>query len=424
MENLGGYQPPYVQNNFGQLNKTPKVKKRLWPGVLLLMAITIYVATVSVWPAPYVTATTNAAPIAAENVVVPLPSYGTSAVGVLGGGVLASSSNQKPAPLASTAKVMTALAVLKQKPLEPGQQGPTITIDQADVDYFNAQVYEGGSTVPVTLGQKITERKALEMLLIPSANNIAYTLSRWAFGSTENYTKFANAYAEELGATNSNFTDPSGYLPTTTGNAHDLVLLGQSLMRNRVLAEIVKMKRVDLGNGSSLPSTNSFLTLKPDVIGIKTGHHDQSGGCFIVAVESKAQNGEQIVTVSAVIGAPNLIQAMNDSYAVAQATAAQIGNRRVINSQQVLGAYTGPWGDKVDVAAKANLSALLWKGSEVEPKITLEPIKPSPAGTRVGKANVTTVNGQVVSVEANLQQELPSPSFFWRLTNPLKIFVH
>jgi D-alanyl-D-alanine carboxypeptidase len=41
------------------------------------------------------------------------PDGGQAAVGTLGQGVLAASSNQKPLPTASVAKVMTALAVLK-----------------------------------------------------------------------------------------------------------------------------------------------------------------------------------------------------------------------------------------------------------------------------------------------------------------------
>lgn len=424
MQNLGGYQPPYVQSSFSQSEKLHPHRRRRWPFVVLVIVVITYTALASVWPAPDVSATVSTDTLAAEDVRVSFPSYGASAVGVKGGGVLASSANQKPTPVASTAKMMAALAVIKKKPLIVGQDGPTITIEQADVDYFNKQVYEGGSTVPVTLGQKITQRNALEMLLIPSANNIAYVLARWAFGSTENYTQFANAYAKELGATSSNFTDPSGFEASTVSTPHDLVILGEQLMENQVLSEIVKMKRVDLGNNTSLPSTNSFLTLKNDVIGIKTGHHDQAGGCFVVALEVKTQTGQSITVIGAVANAPNLLQAMNDSYELARITSEQIAERTVIKKGEVVGTYNAPWGASATVLTKSDLIVTGWKGAEVVPRSSLIVLKPAPARTATGTIVAGNVDGQKVSVDTQLNEELTPPSLEWRLTHPMQLFFN
>ena len=41
--------------------------------------------------------------------------------------------NQHPAPIASVAKVMTAYLVLRDHPLRLGEDGPTITLTDADV---------------------------------------------------------------------------------------------------------------------------------------------------------------------------------------------------------------------------------------------------------------------------------------------------
>ena len=66
---------------------------------------------------------------------LPWPTDASAAVGAAGYGVLAASNDsQTPIPTASLAKVITALAVLKQKPLELGQQGPILTLTQEDVD--------------------------------------------------------------------------------------------------------------------------------------------------------------------------------------------------------------------------------------------------------------------------------------------------
>src|SRR3981081_1726473 len=53
----------------------------------------------------------------AKAVSLAWPSYGGEAVGTVGYGVLTVNGAEKPLPTASIAKVMTALAVLQQKPL-------------------------------------------------------------------------------------------------------------------------------------------------------------------------------------------------------------------------------------------------------------------------------------------------------------------
>lgn len=422
---MGGYQPQYVQpQNQNQENTftAPVKHHRKWPWILVIVVFVSYLAAITFWPAPTVKATTSIAVVPPQQVSLPFPAYGTSAVGVKGGGVLASSTNQKSAPVASTAKMMTALSVLKQKPLKPGEEGPMLTIDQADVDYYNRMVYEGGSTVPVKLGQQISEQKALEMLLIPSANNIAYALARWAFGSIENYQKYANDYAKQLGAKNSNFTDPSGYDPTTVSTASDLVIIGEELMSSPVLTDIVAKQRVDLGGGSSLPSTNSFLVLKPDVIGIKTGNSDQANGCYVVAVKSSAPNGQPLTIISAVTNAPSLIKAMDDAYALAKTTASQISMRIAAENTQKVGTYSAPWKATADAIVQDDLSVLAWQGSSLKPQASLTALHPSTGGTTAGKVIVGSVTGSDAATPAVLATALDGPSWLWRLTHPITLF--
>src|SRR5262249_12490016 len=87
--------------------------------------------------------------------------------------------NQHPAAIASVAKVMTAYLVLRDHPLGPGQDGPTITLTEADVADTDQRRRQQESLVPVAAGERLTERQALQALLLPSANNIAAVLARW-----------------------------------------------------------------------------------------------------------------------------------------------------------------------------------------------------------------------------------------------------
>jgi len=108
---------------------------------------------------------------------LPWPSPGSAAVAVSSLGFIASSGNEKPAPAASVAKVMTALVVIEEKPLKKGEDGPPILITDADVQEYQADNAAKQSVVEVRAGEQLTELQALEALLIPSGNNIAFTLA-------------------------------------------------------------------------------------------------------------------------------------------------------------------------------------------------------------------------------------------------------
>src|SRR6266498_3806894 len=59
-----------------------------------------------------------------------------AAVGVKGAGVLAKTGDTQPRPIASVAKLITALAVLEKHPLKPGEAGPGINITEHDEQLY------------------------------------------------------------------------------------------------------------------------------------------------------------------------------------------------------------------------------------------------------------------------------------------------
>ncbi len=87
--------------------------------------------------------------------------------------------DQHPVPIASVAKVMTAYVVLRDHPLQVGQDGPTITLTDADVADTARRAEQDQSVVSIAAGEQLTELQALRALLLPSANNIAAVLARW-----------------------------------------------------------------------------------------------------------------------------------------------------------------------------------------------------------------------------------------------------
>ena len=244
--------------------------------------------------------------------LLPWPDYGQSAYGVAGSEIVAVSSDQsKPVPIASLAKVITALAVLKTKPLAPGAQGPTITLSQSDVEIFSSYVSKNGTVVPVEAGEKITELQALQAMLMPSANNMADSLAIWAFGSMQAYTNYANTMLKDLGLRQTTIADASGFSPSTTSTAQDMAQMGVFYMKDVVLQTIARQEDAEIPVAGKIPNYNKLIN-KDGLIGIKVGDTDEAGRCFMLA-NIRTEGRATIMSVVVVLGAPHIGVAASDA---------------------------------------------------------------------------------------------------------------
>src|SRR3954468_7144724 len=120
------------------------------------------------------------------------PAQGAAAVAV-GSRRIHSSGAAQPVPIASLAKGMTALVVLRSRPISAQDPGFTITITSDDVADTERRRSEGQSVVAVVIGEKLTERQALQALLLPSANNIAIALARAVSGTDDGFVDEMNS---------------------------------------------------------------------------------------------------------------------------------------------------------------------------------------------------------------------------------------
>src|SRR3990167_8572195 len=135
--------------------------------------IAIALITILAWaafsysrPVPAAQPQTNfSQPKTSSAVDLPWQTYGQGAIGAVGQGVFATSGEQKPVPIASITKIVTALAVLKEKPLKVGEKGPNITITDEDVAIYDEFYSQGGSVTPITKGSQISEYDGLQSML-------------------------------------------------------------------------------------------------------------------------------------------------------------------------------------------------------------------------------------------------------------------
>ena len=115
---------------------------------------------------------------------------------------------------ASTTKVMTAILALENCKLDE-----EVTIGE------NPPLADG-SAIGLAQGETYTIEELLLGLLLESGNDCAEAIAEHISGSNEEFAKLMNEKAKELGATNTNFKNPSGL--TEEGHlttAHDLALI-------------------------------------------------------------------------------------------------------------------------------------------------------------------------------------------------------
>lgn len=346
------------------------------------------------------------------------PSGAQSAIGAVGAGVLSASPNQRPRPIASVAKVMTALAVLEAKPLQKGNAGPSLTISADDVTLYNKAKADGESVVAVQVGEQLSELQALQGLLIPSGNNMADLLARWAYGSTGAALQWMNQKAKSLGMARSTFTDVSGLDPGTVSVPADLVLLGETAMANEVLAGIVAQPQADLPVAGTVYNVNYKLGVD-GIDGIKTGTAPEAGACYLFSAPQPA-GGTNVTIVGAVMGLPTIDLAFQGGRSLLAAVRQSVQVRSVVTKGQAVGRYDAPWGSSSVVAALEDLAVPVFPGERVAARLEAPSLDPPAApGTKVGSLVVEVgMNGHVSKhlVPIATQGSLDEPGAFWRLT--------
>ena len=229
------------------------------------------------------------------------PADGQAAVHV-GPSQVQAGPNQHAAAIASLAKVMTAYLVLRDHPLRSGQDGPTITLTDADVADTDRRRDRDESVVSIAAGEQLTERQALQALLLPSANNIASFLARWDAGSVDRFVVRMNTAARSLGMTHTRYTDPSGYDDATVSTAADQVRIVDLAMRLPVFASIVATPSATLPVAGIVHNTNTLLG-RNGFVGVKTGSDDAAGGCFAFRA-IRWIDGKRTTITGVVLGQP------------------------------------------------------------------------------------------------------------------------
>ena len=397
---------------------------RLLAVVVLVLLAVAYVVVQFLRPVPAVSATASTVSVAMPGAPASLawPSQGQAAIGVEGAGLLDTHGAQRATPLASVTKLMTAYVVLHDHPLTATGSGPNITIGPADVTTYQQDKAAGDSVVAVTPGEQLSERQALEALLIPSGDNFATLLADWDAGTETAFVAKMNAAAKQLGLAHTRYTDASGVAPGTVSTAASQVRLAMVDMANPAFRSIVDMAQVTLPVAGLQYNVDALLG-HDGIVGVKTGFTTTAGGCFVFAATTTI-GGKPATMVGAVLhqfGTASQPSALTEAFdaTTALVTSADhaFAQATVVHRGEVLGHLQAPWTHSVSLEAGGNVTLTGLPGQHVTTAVVL-PNKvnaPVSAGHRLGSA-VVELGDQRVTVPLVTSSALPSAPLSWRLT--------
>ena len=386
---------------------------------VLVLAVGYLVAAAVV---PFAPASATTSTYQAPTSSVPdltFPGYGATAVEAVDfPESLRTSGDRGRRSIASISKVVTALVVLDAKPLDPGEDGPSIAFNAEMQGLYAKYLAVNGEVAPMSAGLKLSEHQTMQVMLMKSANNYAGALALWAFGSMDAYRSAAASWLDEHGLDDTVIEEPTGLDPDNESTATDLVELGQLALADPVVKEIVGTKEVRVPGVGDIENSNKLLGLD-GIEGIKTGTLDEAGACLLFAATYE-RGGRTVTVVGAMLGGEDHDSLDVDVQRLLRSVADNFQVVTLAHEGQTFGSYSTPWRDQADaVAAKAS-EVLVWGRTEVTAKTHLDPLSVGDDGEQVGRVRFTISDHDPVTVPLVLDRSIEDPGIWWRWTNPFQ----
>lgn len=203
------------------------------------------------------------------------------------GHILDDQQGERPAPMASTTKIMTALIAI-----QAGNLNKVVTIQK---DAINEAILHNGSNANLRVGDQLTLLNLLYALMLPSGDDAAIAIADAVGVSTANFVNTMNLFAYRLRLFQTHYINPDGLtyygangqpLPGHYTTAFDLARLARYAMTVPLFVQIVSTKHYQLPanpihHSYSWVNTNTLLTTYAGMTGIKTGFTIEAGGCLV-----------------------------------------------------------------------------------------------------------------------------------------------
>lgn len=188
---------------------------------------------------------------------------------------------------ASMTKVLTAILLM-----EHTKEGEQITFSQTALDQEKSN-YQ----IEFQVGETVDRNTALMILMVLSANDVAYAIGEHVGGSAENFAVMMNEEAKKLGAKDSNFVTPSGlHDPNHYTTAYDMAMITREVFKYPEILAAMNTKQTTVTTSLQTASifNKSRFFENPNCIGGKTGFTDEARNTL---VQLNEKDGNRIINV-------------------------------------------------------------------------------------------------------------------------------
>ena len=204
----------------------------------------------------------------------------------------------------------------------------------------------GGSKMFIEAGKKVSVKDLLSGIIIQSGNDATIAMAEYVAGSEEGFVDFMNAYASEMGLTNSLFQNSTGFSdPNHFSSAKDLAKLTQALINNFPDHYATYNEKEFTFSGIRQLNRNKLLWRDDSVDGVKTGHTDSAGFCLI---SSAQRNDMRLIAV--VAGSESENERLTASQRLLEYGFRFYATQKLV-SQEIKVTTAKVWGGKTDEVA-------------------------------------------------------------------------
>ena len=275
----------------------------------------------------------------------------------------------------------------------------------------------GGSKMFIEAGKRISVRDLLSGIVIQSGNDATVALAEYVAGSEEGFVDFMNAYASELGLSNTLFQNAVGWTdPNHFSSAKDLAHLTQALINNFPDHYATYKEKEFTFSGIRQLNRNGLLWRDDTVDGVKTGHTESAGYCLI---SSAKRNDMRLIAV--VAGSPSENERLTSSQTLLEYGFRFFATQKLISKNSEI-TVAKVWGGKTDeVALGTNEDILLtlprsdFKNIKANYKFTNNIQAPISKGDVIGDVEFMSNDRVVLSAPLIAIESVEAKGFFGRI---------
>jgi len=324
--------------------------------------------------------------------------------------VIAEFNSDNQIPPASMTKVMTGYVIADQ--IASG----AISLD--DKVLISEKAWKtGGSKMFIEAGKRISVRDLLSGIVIQSGNDATVAMAEYVAGSEEGFVDFMNAYASELGLTNTLFQNAVGWTdPNHFSSAKDLGNLTKALINNFPNHYATYKEKEFTFSGIRQLNRNKLLWRDDTVDGVKTGHTESAGYCLI---SSAKRNDMRLIAV--VAGSPSETERLTASQRLLEYGFRFFATQKLITKDTEI-TTANVWGGKIDKVALGSEQDILltlprsdFKNIKANYKFNNNIQAPIFQGDVIGDIEFMSNNSVVLSAPLIAIESVEAKGFFGRI---------